>query len=352
LGLGLFFFISGFILDSKYRNITAFTGAIKFYRKRLLRIYPLYLMGLCLAIFVWGFLRIGYFSANYNTFDIISNVLNFQEVFIHVLSFKEVPVLWFVGAILTFYLIFSLSMTISKNVYYQFLVLFFSFILLIELHQFFNLFEERIFIYYNIFVFGIIFNRLRLFSNEKSVLDAKNLIIPAIILFIGTSIVFIMWVVRSTYPISFNLPYFITSSTLSNLFSYLDNLVYFDSNLLYLNIDIMLISFCLISYQIAYHLSPIIPDKELSSILCISKGSYVAFLIHLPLIVLMMEILGRYHLSEYPSILFVLVIGLPAIFTMAYYIQLFELKSPSVKKQLSLLSIVFLIIYIISNHFR
>jgi peptidoglycan/LPS O-acetylase OafA/YrhL len=155
LGLGLFFFISGFILNSKYQNIASFMDAIKFYWRRLLRIYPLYLMGLGLAIFIWGFLKIGYFSANFNAYDIIANVLNLREVFISII---KIPNVWFVSAILIFYLIFSLSMSISKNTPYLFLVLFIFFILLIVMHRFFNLFEERIFIYYNIFVFGILFN--------------------------------------------------------------------------------------------------------------------------------------------------------------------------------------------------
>jgi hypothetical protein len=160
-----------------------------------------------------------------------------------------------------------------------------------------------------------------------------------------------MWIIRSTYPISIsiNLSQYIHSSLLFNSFSFFSNLIFSDPNLRYLDIDIMLISFCLISYPIAYHLSSIVPEKRLGFILRISKGSYVAFLIHLPIIVIMMEILSRYHFSEYYSIFYTFIIGLPVIFTIAYYIQLFELKSLCNKKLMLSISIIFLLLYIILN---
>jgi len=113
IGLGTFFFLSGFVLGYNNRKFNAWSDVASFFKKRLLRIYPLYLVALALA--VGAFIPLpsqSHFSLS--SLQVLIYALGLQGL----LAPRYVPdfyMFWFVGVILLSYLIYPLMMRYGSN---------------------------------------------------------------------------------------------------------------------------------------------------------------------------------------------------------------------------------------------
>ena len=139
--LGIFFFISGYLIGHKKVSFTSI-GLIGFYLKKLLRIYPLYLVAL-----VW-FTKLGISRPD----------ISIKAAWgISVFTGQAPPTLWFVAMIIVFYAIapFLVYSCRKKNIYTY---LFYDGLFMLALYayqRFTGLLELRMLVYFSVFYLGI-----------------------------------------------------------------------------------------------------------------------------------------------------------------------------------------------------
>lgn len=159
IGLSMFVFLSGFGLYTSVlsKGLTNF-NPLDFFKKRLLRIYPLYLLSIILYFVMFNFLKI------YRAVDlqpiwraIIGHLLCLQVIFYP--KIPQMMTIWFIGMIVPFYLLFIITAAlpirkfIIANVFIFLLLVFIKFIF--EINNI-ELIDLRLIFYYPIFVFGSI----------------------------------------------------------------------------------------------------------------------------------------------------------------------------------------------------
>jgi peptidoglycan/LPS O-acetylase OafA/YrhL len=149
VSMGSFVFVSGFelYLNPNNRNFNSGKKLLTFLKKRLIRIFPLYWIAIILFLFFVGYLDI----------DPLYLLFHFLGMQIIVAPYFGPPMLtlWFIGIIVIYYLIYivlnSLG-SIKLIIPASFGILFFF----VFLNGFFGLVESRFFIYYFMFIAGIV----------------------------------------------------------------------------------------------------------------------------------------------------------------------------------------------------
>lgn len=149
VAMGSFVFVSGFglYLNPNNRSLNSSKKIFSFLKKRFIRIFPLYWIAIILFLFFVG----------YSDIDPLYLMFHFFGLQIIVAPYFGAPMLtlWFIGIIMIYYLIFviinslrSIKLIIPASIA---ILLFFVF-----LNRIFGLVEERFFIYYLLFILGII----------------------------------------------------------------------------------------------------------------------------------------------------------------------------------------------------
>jgi peptidoglycan/LPS O-acetylase OafA/YrhL len=182
-GLALFVFVSGFVLYYNYGNLESFKEITRFYSKRAIRIYPLYWLALIVNILLAPQIYIPQLNG-VNSQSILVAFLGLQGFFPH--SFFNTIWLWFVGVILIYYLIFPLLIR-SKSLVNMFSIAIVIYVILNLLYQFGFLFY-LVYVFYWVFFSGIALCWLRInyrtlnFDLQKSCLEIIVLIFASILL--------------------------------------------------------------------------------------------------------------------------------------------------------------------------
>jgi Predicted acyltransferases len=153
-GLGTFFFLSGFVLGYNNRKFNGWSDVASFFKKRLLRIYPLYLVALAIAVGAFILLP-SQSHQSLSSAGVLIYALGLQGL----LAPRYVPdfyMFWFVGVILLCYLIYPLMMRYGSNNKIRLLLISGAiFALFLAMRLSFRIVDTRFFLYYFIFVSGI-----------------------------------------------------------------------------------------------------------------------------------------------------------------------------------------------------
>lgn len=286
-GLSLFFMLSGFLMNHN-RKIKSKDEIILFIKKRIGRIYPLYLLAVALNIIL---------DLSNKGFSIVS-IKKLEIIFVNVLGLQILfppeyaqygP--WFVSAIMVYYFIYVFISYYSDDTND---VLINSFILIIPfliLRNEFGLIRTEIFDYYPLFIAGIVAAEVRDFK-KMSLISIYSIMIMLL----------------------FYLLYYYGIISMRNLHSLAISLIF------------SLISlFLVICYVIYVHNKKNINvfSKSISAIISkIAYGSYAIYLFHGTILTILMSIL--YNVRIHNEILYdfsILAIGIPVAFTIGYYIQ-------------------------------
>ncbi|MFX0079035.1 MAG: acyltransferase family protein [Candidatus Hermodarchaeota archaeon] len=149
VAMGSFAFVSGFglYLNPNNRNLNSSRKILAFLKKRFIRIFPLYWVAIILFLFFVGYLDI----------DPLYLLYHFLGLQIIVAPYFGPPMLtlWFIGIIVIYYLIYlviNLRESIKWIIPASIVILFFF----IFLNGIFGLVEIRFFLYYLLFIFGMI----------------------------------------------------------------------------------------------------------------------------------------------------------------------------------------------------
>jgi peptidoglycan/LPS O-acetylase OafA/YrhL len=346
MGLGLFIFMSGYLLYYNNNTIHSFQNVLSFYRKRLLRIFPLYWAAI--AVFTLVFFI---FAPKINSGFVFPNaehVFSFYNVIVHILGLQiflapayasPMLTLYFIGLIIVFYMIYPLMIMLSKNskqlVFYSSLI-FIGFLLI---SRTFNIIDLRFFMFFPIFVFGILTCKESLFEESITavikrpfvqVLLATLPVMFVLVIVIGSRttllldpsasltiesagsgtidssmIVSMLGSVANSLGLSYAVLKFIIDSVLLNLF---------------------MIMFCILEYRIAMKF---INNKFSSSLgsafTYTATASYCIYLFHRPFLALWNSITTFISNPVLHDVVIIFV-ALPLLFFISYHLQVFELN--------------------------
>lgn len=324
LGLALFFFISGFVIYRSNPNTATRTDVVIFFKKRVLRIFPLYWIALVVYFFVFDVLPLKtafitynplanwflpFLSVSYPITDVAIFALGLQGVLLRFVT-HPMPGLWFIGVVLIYYVIYPLINNTSPN-RRKFIVnsvVLFGLLLIVQ--QLTHSVEPRLFTYYGTFVGGIFACKFNIFSastfavNKQSVfktaLQATCFLVAAIIIF-G---IVTFWSGR-----------FYAESLYFGAFALVaENVSYFMFSL-----------FACHSVRVY-----IVASKRTSFplLFSISFASYAVYLFYIPLlIVLGLVLMNVFHLTELQIDMVLVLLGLPSVFVACYFLQQSENKA-------------------------
>lgn len=155
--LGIFFFISGYFTGRSFQKENK--GGVSFFFSRMLRIFPPYLLAVALYVFL-----LGVTLKKFNLFVYLTGTH-----FIFAPSYaKIVLTLWYIGAIILFYLIFGLLLANLHSTRGLIIGATVVFVVIYALHQWTGLIDQRFFKYYIVFLIGILCARLPPLANWLS----------------------------------------------------------------------------------------------------------------------------------------------------------------------------------------
>jgi len=163
--LGIFFFISGYFAERSFQKHTQ--GSVSFFFSRMLRIYPPYLLTVFLYKFVLGI--------SFKQRDLLIYLAGAHFIFAPNYA-KPVITIWYIGAIILFYLIFGILLANLRATKPLVVVSALVFAAAYILNAQTGLLDERFFKYFIVFLAGILFARPQYFqswlSAEKAWLKA------------------------------------------------------------------------------------------------------------------------------------------------------------------------------------
>lgn len=171
IALGMFIFISGFLLARRYPVLRDSKDKALFIKTRIIRIYPLYLFALIMfALFIVPG------SVNLTSFASHIFLLN---LLLYPLTGTPIITLWFIGLIFSYYLLFPIVINSSNKLLRIAILLGLTLIILALLHKYLGIVHERMIIYLPVFFIGIYCGRngLIYFLRSKPVVISSAFIL-------------------------------------------------------------------------------------------------------------------------------------------------------------------------------
>jgi peptidoglycan/LPS O-acetylase OafA/YrhL len=287
VGLALFTFVSGYAL---YKNNVQISSIKAFYKKRLLRIYPLYLLALFLYVILSNFKL----WRTFTDATLVAHILGLQMLIYPYI--QPDGLLWYIGMIFIFYGVYPFLINKSKTplklIWNAGVIL----VLLTLLRVFFGIIEIRNFVYFPIFITGILTAWIGI---------PKKLKILVPIFLVPLIYIRLKWLTMdASDPINNNaIP-------------------------VVLSMSLMLIFFSLIIFEWVKSIQ--LSSRIAAIVSKIAIASYPLYLFH-PLVLYSLKSISHY-LNSNPIIfdLFMISIVIPIFIIICYYIQIYEMKILSV----------------------
>jgi peptidoglycan/LPS O-acetylase OafA/YrhL len=284
-GLGLFVFISGYLLSMENPSFKTWRDIKQFIVKRHIRIFPLYIIALFLFIVlnddIWDSLNICSF---------VLNLLGFQIIF----ASEYCPpflTLWFVGLILSYYYSFIILVKFGGGVIRFIALVFTIFLFSALLMQRVGLMDERFLLYFGMFVAGIIGAKLKLIKKMKF----------SHILFVSLLLIILVW---------FNVA-FIRSQEIPRCLSLIGVTSFVLHNLIVLCLVIIVLAFARV----------IIRADRYVFLQKIAYASYGMYLFHRPVWWIMEDIYNPANVQI--KAVYLALFGIPLTIFVSYYSQKF-----------------------------
>ncbi|MGB9939386.1 acyltransferase family protein [Methanosarcina sp.] len=344
--------MSGYLLYYNNHSIPSFHDVLYFYRKRLLRIFPLYWDAIGTFMLVFFIFAPGLNSGF--VFPNAEQAFSFQNIIMHMLGLQiflapayasPMLTLYFIGLIIVFYTIYPFIIMFSKNskqLLFHSSLVFLGFILI---SRTFNVIDHRFFMFFPIFVFGILTCKERLFEKPVTVIMK----IPFVQIILATlPVIFVLVIVlgsRTALLLDPKVSLTIESAgsgtvgsslVVSMLRSIANSLglgyvtLKFIIDSLFLNVFIIM--FCVLEYRFAMKfINDKFSDSLSPSLTHIATASYCIYLFHRPFLALWNS--GTNFISN-PILhdVTLIFVALPLLLFISYNLQILEL---SLKKSFS-----------------
>ncbi|MDD5569383.1 MAG: acyltransferase family protein [Candidatus Pacebacteria bacterium] len=289
-GLGIFVFLSGYLLELTNPNIKCFAEVKTFLYKRIARIFPLYIIAF--IVFVLLFRNT---IENFTIFSICAHIFGLQII----LSSKycdTIFTLWYVGLIMAYYYSYALWRLININKT-RYLVIYYMFISLVWLgvKSTIDIGDQRFVLYLPILVFGIIFAKEKILER----IDIK-IVSFAVLAILISACIYIIFVYPKTvlhFPIK-------------------PSLLSFPSLAAMVLTNIIMASFVIITYYLSRHLTP---PTFYSKIAKISYASFCMYLFHRPILYGLLQIFNPANIFIKTG--YLILIGVPIVVFISFFIQ-------------------------------
>ncbi len=300
-GLAIFFFLSGYTLyinNNKFDNIG---DVINFYKKRLLRILPLYWVALLVFLIFYdassGFRSYYLEPASYYDFSLTSFIIHFAGL--QTLTGKFIGGMWFIGTIIVYYLVYPLIVYFSKNLKYMLAAIAVLLVAFVLLYTPLHIIKDgHVPLFISIFASGIIANKINLFYNK----DYEKYFAVLPIVLVLTLLIDIKLFDSGSF-------------VLNESFSIIKfGFYFFFRNILLLTVGIL--SFLSVRPFIGY-----LDHRARDFFSKLSFGSYAAYLFHMQLFPILMLAMGQVFKNTLIADVSLIVLGLPLALVLGYYIQ-------------------------------
>lgn len=306
LGMGIFVFISGYLIYENNRTINSIDDITTFYKRRIVRIFPLYWIAIILFYAVFAVLIPRYACGQVDCSEVRIRY-GFENILIHIAGLQillsplyaiPLPALHFIGLIILFYLMYPFFILYSKRLR-DIIILSVSVLILFSIIRLaFGIIDSRFFNYFPIFISGVVCCYLDILHNDKY---SKYLVVAPIII-----VVALLFDLR--YASTLNIDSYSPIATL------LYTIFIRDSPYLMIAFPIVLLWFAESFLRgISYQYKGIIEF--------ISTASYPVFLFHTPLFYIgfgaayFLKLMGVLH------DVFIIGVVIPIIFVISYIIQ-------------------------------
>lgn len=307
IGLGIFTFISGLLIDLNYsEKMKSFSNILVFYKKRAIRILPLNWISIILFVsFTFLFVptlfpnfAVYYPKATINILWVFSQFIGLQLLIQNLGSF-----LWFVGLVVICYFIYPILIRFSNNASNNFQIMhliIMSFLPLLVfgfLRLMFGMIDDRLFLYYLIFIGGIVANKLIKNWNNHSY--------KKITIFLTITIVFsFIYLWRGGQYYFFNIP--LINFVIRQMFVF----------------DIAIISGCIFLLFLLnrYRILSLLKKCE-SIITFLAVSSYCVYLFHFQFFTIGAGFIEFFKLPAIVNDILFYIVVIPITFVFSYYIQ-------------------------------
>lgn len=293
LGLSLFFFISGYAIHTNAPRLSCSLDALLFFKRRLIRVYPLFI----LASAVWIIIR--YFElgpsllAKYFTVDYLVYLLNLAYILQPRFGFGTDY--WFVGAILLCYVIYIFLGIFHKSSRDLLLLSVAAAALLLAFRLAFNIFASRVLTFSCIFILGVL-------AAEAGIFKRRWVVAAGIVCFAVTLFLFFQ-----SFGIAFPDDGILTMGGTWYVMAY------------YANALVMMFSFCILSYKAVQLLA--LRGLVFGILSGIGYGAYSIYLFHVVVLKLMALALAAVGVPHPAYGLCLVVVGVPLSLLSGYCIQ-------------------------------
>ena len=297
-GICLFIFTSGYTLYMNNHNIHTVSDIVTFYKKRVSRIIPLYWVAIIGFIIFFGALHFyaqDQANSDYSAAGIAINAFGLQAVLGH-----ELPTMWFIGVILIYYVIYPVIMYFSKNSKDILLVSLVVVPILVSLKFAFPSVHYYLYLYYLVFISGILASSLNLFFDKRY---ERYMTAFPLLMLVALLVQMKLFNGEAQEFIGFSLQNLISTAVYSGA------------------LDLLGISFCVIAFLFVRSVIPLASARALKTISAIALGSYATFLFHEIFLSIFKSIYIFGQLNNIYSDIGILLIAFPFVFLMGYVIQ-------------------------------
>lgn len=308
-GVALFLFISGFVLHLNHPSFTQHNSLADFYKKRVLRIFPLYWLAIALT-YVEG-LR---FPSPINAFVTIFGLQGFLAPRLGYLPW------WFIGVLMVLYVLFPLITTLGSvalsfpapmesNVLKFAIMLIVPFLILYAAYTRLFLISAQVFVFYGIFVLGVAISKYDVLGKYGFLTDNRMRLLKYIVV-IAVSFAAALWINHSQ-----TLPVYLVRYRAIIQFALLQNALF----LLF-----VLLAFCMariIVVSLPKASPPLSQALWFRALRLISFSSYALYLFFGPILVPLMFALIGTQLTGFEIDVIQIFVGLPIVVLVAYLLQ-------------------------------
>jgi peptidoglycan/LPS O-acetylase OafA/YrhL len=286
-GLGIFFFISGYLLDAS-TQLRSKEDAKKFLISKAIRIFPLYIAALSIFILIFSF-AIERLSA----FSVLIHLAGLQMIFC-VWSCDPILTLWFVSLIVVYYGLFIVLQMLAGTT--RSIIVWSGVILLVcvILNYLFGVIDKKVILYLPIFIGGIIVSKESLLSKVRGSSALALFILMATVILCYVAIVYPEITLGPKKPAAFS-QYGLYAFVCTNL---------------------IMFTFVLIMYYASKRVCSLGLSVCFSQI---SYSSYCIYLFHRPVLWLLLKFFNPSN--DLLRAAYVILVGLPLVVLVAYSIQ-------------------------------
>jgi len=288
LGLGIFFFISGWLLSRTNMPLKEWQDIKKFILRRYVRIIPLYSIALIIFFIIFG----GTIE-NRNIISFIIHLFGLQIIFASKYC-DPVLTLWFVGIIVSYYFVFAILYKYANSKASFILLALCIPVIFIFLKYSFDLTDKRFIVYYSIFIAGI-------FSYKYKILEKIS--------WVHLTVAMILFSLAIYLYSKFIYPNIFLSDSKPALFSFVGLGAFVDVNLI-------MLTFTIIIYKISKYLCML---KIFNVFKFVASASYCMFLFHRPVWWSMAQIYKPD--SKIFLLLYIALFGTLVVIVLSYYFQ-------------------------------